>query len=218
MFVALNKSIRRAREALVMSAFRRFAWLSCFAAALAAFAWSPLATAQPGDDSLILVAKPALRDNLYGATILVAKPMSNDRHIGFIVNKPTRVTLGKLFPDHQPSRKVMEPVFLGGPVNSETIFALVQRKDSPGSRSMQITPDLYLVHERDIVDRIIETEADHARFFAGLVLWRPGELESEIRRGFWYVLDADSSLVLRKSTQGMWEELVRGLQQKANTI
>ena len=128
------------------------------------------------------------------------------------------MTLAKLFPDHVPSRKVVEPVFLGGPVNSETIFALVQRKDSPSSRSMQIAPDLYLAHERDVVDRIIETEADHARFFAGLVLWRPGELDAEIRRGFWFVLDADASLVLRKSTQGMWEELVRTQQQKANTI
>lgn len=201
-----------------MSAFSRFAYLGYFAIALVAF-WTASAPAQqPGDEPLILVAKPALRDNLYGATILVAKPLGNKQHIGFIVNKPTRVTLAKLFPDHVPSRKVAEPVFLGGPVNSETIFALVQRKDSPGSRSMQIAPDLYLAHERDVVDRIIETEADHARFFAGLVLWRPGELDAEIRRGFWFVLDADSSLVLRKSTQGMWEELVRSQVQKANTI
>lgn len=201
-----------------MSAFSRFAYLGYFAIALVAF-WTASAPAQqPGDEPLILVAKPALRDNLYGATILVAKPLGNNQHIGFIVNKPTRVTLAKLFPDHVPSRKVVEPVFLGGPVNSETIFALVQRKDSPSSRSMQIAPDLYLAHERDVVDRIIETEADHARFFAGLVLWRPGELDAEIRRGFWFVLDADASLVLRKSTQGMWEELVRSQQQKANTI
>src|SRR4029434_7910127 len=75
---------------------------ACFSAAPPPLAGTPLPSAQPGDASLILVAKPALRDNLYGATILVAKPMSNDRHIGFIVNKPTRVTLGKLFPDHQP--------------------------------------------------------------------------------------------------------------------
>ncbi len=201
-----------------MSALSRFAYLGYFAIALVAF-WTASAPAQQsGDEPLILVAKPALRDNLYGATILVAKPLGNNQHIGFIVNKPTRVTLAKLFPDHGPSRKVAEPVFLGGPVNSETIFALVQRKDSPSSRSMQIAPDLYLAHERDVVDRIIETEADHARFFAGLVLWRPGELDAEIRRGFWFVLDADSSLVLRKSTQGMWEELVRTQQQKANTI
>ena len=201
-----------------MSAFSRFAYLGYFAIALVAF-WTASAPAQQsGDEPLILVAKPALRDNLYGATILVAKPLGNNQHIGFIVNKPTRVTLAKLFPDHVPSRKVAEPVFLGGPVNSETIFALVQRKDSPGSRSMQIAPDLYLAHERDVVDRIIETEADHARFFAGLVLWRPGELDAEIKRGFWFVLDADSSLVLRKSTQGMWEELVRSQVQKANTI
>ena len=201
-----------------MSALSRFAYLGYFAIAIAAFGWTASAPAQPADEPLILVAKPALRDNLYGATILVAKPLGNNQHIGFIVNKPTRVTLAKLFPDHVPSRKVAEPVFLGGPVNSETIFALVQRKDSPGNRSMQIAPDLYLAHERDVVDRIIETEPDHARFFAGLVLWRPGELDAEIRRGFWFVLDADTSLVLRKSTQGRWEELVRTQQQKANMI
>jgi putative transcriptional regulator len=202
-----------------MLAFSRVAHFASLVLALAAFGCAPPAPAQnAGSEPLILVAKPALRDQLYGATILVAKPVGNNQHLGFIVNKPTRVTLGKLFPDHLPSSKVVEPVFLGGPVNSETIFALVQRKDSPGSRSMQIASDLFLAHERDIVDRIIETESDHARFFAGLVLWRPGELDQEIKRGFWYVLDAETSLVLRKSTQGMWEELVKTQQQKANMI
>jgi putative transcriptional regulator len=202
-----------------MHVHSRLTCLASFLIALVVPGWMPAAAAQEAaGEPLILVAKPALRDNLYGATILVAKPMGNNQHIGFIVNKPTRVTLAKLFPEHVPSRKVAEPVFLGGPVNSETIFALVQRKDSPGSRSMQISADLYLAHERDIVDRIIETEADHARFFAGLVLWRPGELDTEIRRGFWYVMDSDSSLVLRRSTQGLWEELVKTQQQKANMI
>jgi len=201
-----------------MQAFSRAVHFASILLALAAFGCAPPAPAQDAGEPLILVAKPALRDALYGATILVAKPVGNNQHLGFIVNKPTRVTLAKLFPEHMPSQKVAEPVFLGGPVNSETIFALVQRKDSPGSRSMQISPDLFLAHERDVVDRIIETESDHARFFAGLVLWRPGELDMEIKRGFWYVLDGETSLVLRKSTQGMWEELVRRQQQKANMI
>jgi putative transcriptional regulator len=202
-----------------MQACSRLGYLGYFLIAVVALGWTAAGRAmEPAEEPLILVAKPALRDQLYGATILVAKPMGNKQHIGFIVNKPTRVTLAKLFPDHLPSRKVAEPVFLGGPVSSETIFALVQRKDSPSTRSMQISSDLYLAHERDVVDQIIETDAEHARFFAGLVLWRPGELEAEIRRGFWFVIDAETSIVLRKSTQGMWEELVRGLQLKANTI
>lgn len=187
------------------------------AAAAIVYTGSALAT-EPDDEPVILVAKPALRDRLYGATILITKPIGNGQHIGFIVNKPTRLTLGRLFPDHAPSRKVTDPVYLGGPVDTELLFALVQRKDSPGEHSLQVTPDLYLAVDREVVDRIIEAEADHARFFAGLVLWRPHELRAEIERGFWYVLDADSSLVLRKPTEGMWEELVKRSQEDARAI
>jgi putative transcriptional regulator len=192
---------------------------ACLLLAVAAFAGTaPARAVEPADEPVILVAKPALRDRLYGATILIASPLSNGQHIGFIVNRPTPVKLGTLFPDHGPSQKVVEPIYLGGPVTVETVFALVQRKDNPDSRSMRLTPDLYLVVDRDLVDRVIESESDRARFYAGVVLWAPGELTAEIERGFWYVDDADVSLVLRKSTAGMWEELVKRLEQRARGI
>jgi len=193
--------------------------LACLLLAVPAFAGTvPARAVEPADEPVILVAKPGLRDRLYGATILIARPLGNGQHIGFIVNRPTPVKLGTLFPDHGPSQKVVEPIYLGGPVNVETVFALVQRKDNPDSRSMRLTPDLYLVVDRDLVDRVIEAEADRARFYAGVVLWAPGELNAEIERGFWYVDDADVSLVLRKSTAGMWEELVKRLEQRARAI
>ena len=202
-----------------MNARRPQAYLAYFVIAVAALACAaPARATEPDDETVILVASPALRDVLYGATILITKPIGNDQHIGFIVNKPTRMTLGRLFPQHGPSQKVTEPVYLGGPVSTELIFALVQRPDSPGSRSLQLMPELYLVLDRELVDRTIEAEADHARFFAGLVLWKPGELRAEIERGFWFVLDADASLVLRKSTEGLWEELVKRSQQKPKGI
>ncbi len=193
--------------------------LFCLLLAVAAFAGTaPARAVEPADEPVILVAKPALRDRLYGATILIARPLGNGQHIGFIVNRPTPVKLGTLFPNHGPSQKVADPVYLGGPVNVETVFALVQRKDSSDSRAMRLTPDLYLVVDRDLVDRVIEVEADRARFYAGVVLWAPGELNAEIERGFWYVDDADVSLVLRKSTAGMWEELVKRLEQRARGL
>jgi putative transcriptional regulator len=200
--------------------FRRY--LAPFANVFIAMAYfvcaAPALAAEPDDEAVILVAKPALRDALYGATILVTKPIGNGQHIGFIVNKPTRMTLGKLFPQHAPSQKVTDPVYLGGPVSTELIFALVQRRESPGRRAMQVMPELYLVLDRELVDRIIEGEPEHARFFAGMVLWRPGELRSEIERGFWNVLDADAKLILRKPTEGMWEELVKRVDQTPKGI
>jgi putative transcriptional regulator len=191
-----------------------------FLLAILALALLPL-EGWPGDDdgdAMILVAKRGLQDRIYGSTILVAKPLGNDRHVGFILNKPSELTLGKLFPDHAPSRKVPDPVFLGGPYGREVIFALVQRKESPGGRSVQITPDLFLAFDSPIVDQIIETDPSHARFFAGLVVWQQGELRQELKRGLWYVHDARTDLVLRKKTDGFWEELVGRLERKANTI
>ena len=116
------------------------------------------------------------------------------------------------------SRKVPDPVFLGGPFGREVIFALVNRKESPGGRSVQLTPELFLPFDSPIVDQIIEKEPQQARFFAGMVVWQQGELRAELKRGLWYVLAAKTDLVLKKKTDGLWEELVGRSERKANTI
>ena len=182
----------------------------------ALFVTFPAAAADLGAP-VILVAKRQLQDRLYGASIIVARPIGQDQHIGFILNRPTQMTLGQLFPQHAPSRKVPDPVFLGGPISSESIFALVQTSKNPGGRSVKLLDNLFAVIDGKLVDDVIEKDPQHARFVAGLVAWRSGELSEEVKRGAWYVLDADSAVVLRKP-DGLWEELVRSAEQHDNGI
>jgi len=184
--------------------------------AAALFVTFPAAAADLGAP-VILVAKRQLQDRLYGASILVVRPIGQDQHIGFILNRPTQMTLGQLFPQHAPSRKVPDPVFLGGPISSESIFALVQTSKNPGGRSVKLLDNLFAVVDGKLVDDVIEKDPAHARFVAGLVAWRAGELSEEVKRGAWYVLDADPAVVLRKP-DGLWEELVRTAEQQANGI
>ena len=191
--------------------------MKSFLGLIAAFFVSWSAAAADIDSPVILVAKPQLTDRFYGATILVARPIGRDQHIGFIVNRPTKVTLGQLFPQHGPSQKVLDPVFVGGPINTESIFALVQTKKNPGGRSVRLLDNLFAVIDGKLVDDVIEKDPSHARFVAGLVAWRTGELDEEIKRGAWYVLSADSALVLR-NPEGLWEELVRNAELRANGI
>lgn len=179
---------------------------------------APLAFATDVTQTVLLVAKRNLRDRLYGSTILVARPIGDERHVGFIVNKPTNLTLGKLFPKHTPSQKVIDPVYLGGPTGPEVIFAMVKGRDSPGGRSLQLAPGLFVAFDSSIVDRIIETQPQQARFLAGMVLWAPNELDEEVRRGLWYTLEPQPDLFLRKSTDGLWEDLVNRSERRANTI
>ena len=166
----------------------------------------------------ILVARPELQDELYRSTILVVTPLGEDRHVGFIVNRPTPITLGKAFPEDGPSQKVVDPVYLGGPYQSQAIFALVQRPDSPGGVSLELMPGLFVAVDGETVDRIIRSEPEHARFVAGMVAWDAGELRDEVERGAWYVLEPDAALALRKPTTGLWEELVRRSKTAANGI
>lgn len=189
------------------SRLRRFC-LVVLACALPALAALPAARAADLGEPVILVAKPELGE-FYRGTVLFARPIANGQHVGFIVNRPTPMTLSKLFPEHAPSRKVVDPVFLGGPVYTNMIFAVVHGSTSPGGRSVPLLDDMFLATDVETVDRIIEQDAQHARFIAGLVAWQPGELQHEVTSGFWYVLEADPDLVFRKSTDGLWEELVR---------
>lgn len=187
-----------------------------FALAIALVLALPAAAADLSE-GMVLVAKRQLRDRYYGATIIVARSIGGDQHIGFIVNRPSQKTLGELFPKHEPSHKVPDPVYIGGPISPESIFALVKKSNNPGGRSVELMPGLYAVFDAKLVDEVIEHDAGHARFMAGIVGWRTGELRDEIRRGAWYVLDADPKLVLR-NPDGLWEELVRRAEQRANLI
>lgn len=172
------------------------------------FAWIAAPGAADLSQPLVLVASPGLKDPIYGHTVLVVKPFGREQHLGFIVNRPTDLTLGKLFPEHGPSQKVADPVFLGGPFDAGAIFALVARPDNPGGNSIEIMPGLFAAHDATVVDRIIEANPENARFVAGLVLWRSGELRQELDIGAWQTMDSDPNLAVR-DPQGMWEELVQ---------
>ena len=82
---------------------RRLSLIPILLAALA-FALLPLEgrPAEPDDGTVILVAKRGLQDKIYGSTILFAKPVGSDRHVGFILNKPSQVTLSSSSPSTPP--------------------------------------------------------------------------------------------------------------------
>ena len=167
------------------------------------------AGAQSQEDAILLVAHPAFRDLEYRQTVLIAAPAPNGGHVGVIINRPTRRSLGSLFPEHEPSKKVVEPVYYGGPFSRGALVALVRADETPGAGSVAIMPHLYMTFRANTIDHVIETTPNDARYFVGYVGWRPGELRTEIDRGLWSVLDADVDTVFRKDTENLWEELLQ---------
>lgn len=166
-------------------------------------------TAAGDDDAVFLVATPRLVDAAYRQTVLLVVPADNNRHIGFIINRPTQRSLSSLFPEHEPSKKVVDPVFFGGPMSRSALFAVVRADKNPGGGSIGLMKDLYFAMRVDVVDKIIETAANDARYYVGYVEWRPGELRTELNRGLWYVMNANREAVFRKNMDTMWDEMQR---------
>ncbi len=158
--------------------------------------------------ALILVARPDFDDPLYGESILFARAIGDGAYVGFIINRPTDVTLADAFPGHRLAKTARAPLYLGGPDEVDAIFALVASHASPGRGAVQLLPDVYLVSEPNAVARMVDAGREEARFFAGAVLWQAGELDEELRQGSWYVLEPEPDLVLPRSTEGLWQRLV----------
>ena len=171
--------------------------------------WSATALAQDEEEAMLLVAHPSFRDVDYRQTVLLAAPAPNGGHIGVILNRPTKRSLSSLFPEHEPSKKVLEPVRYGGPFSRGALVALVKADAAPGAGSVLVMKNLYMAFRVNTIDQVIETHPNDARYYVGYVGWRPGELKTEIERGIWSVLGADMDVVFRKDTEGLWEEMLQ---------
>lgn len=169
----------------------------------------PAQTQAQDDEAVFLVAHPMFRDLDYRQTVLLAAPAPSGGHVGVILNRPTKRSLGSLFPEHEPSKKVVDPVYYGGPFSRGALVALVKADTTPGAGSVRLMKNLFLAFRANTIDHVIESAPNDARYYVGYVGWRPGELRGEIERGLWSVTDADLDVVFRKDTEGLWEELLQ---------
>ena len=166
-----------------------------------------MARAADLSQAVILVASERLAGSLYEETVVLAAPLPQGGHMGFVVNRPTSVKLENLFPEQASTHNVVEPVYAGGPALSRGVFAVTRKAPANGDSVVPLMPGLVVAIDGDTVDRIIETTPNDARYFVGLMIWAPEERDEEIEQGAWNVRPADVDTVLRAGSPGLWKSL-----------
>jgi putative transcriptional regulator len=165
------------------------------------------ATADDSSQAVTLVATDALEGTPFKQTVIVAAPLPNGGHMGFIINRPTDVKLAKVFPDDPSSRRVDAPVSVGGPMLPRAVFALTHKAPDDDSDIVTLMPGLVAVLDAAGVDHILKTTPNDARYFVGLVVWAPEELAVQVDAGVRDVKPADMNRVLRAKSGRLWQEL-----------
>ncbi len=169
------------------------------------------ARAQDFGAPMLLVAVPGTQ-GAYSRTALVVVPGTGG-HAGFILNRASDVKLAAVLPRDPRSAKLAAPVRFGGPLGSKVVYAIVRH--DPGEGAKRLFGDVFMTTGAKTLDRIVEQRPQEARFFAGMVIWLPGELEAQIESGEWMVTRPDAAMVFHRDPDAMWGELVARLSKTA---
>jgi putative transcriptional regulator len=160
----------------------------------------------------LLLSMPQLLDPNFSRTVVLLCKHTDEGAFGLVVNRPL-VTTGTvtvtLDPPVTTERELQ--VWVGGPVELERSWILVGRAPADPQAEdvgIRVADDLYLSTSPDLLRRMLEPEPPpRMRLVIGYAGWGPGQLDGEIIRGDWTVMDADPETVFSEDPSGIWEKL-----------
>lgn len=150
----------------------------------------------------LLVAAPSLLDPNFHRTVALIADHGEDGALGVILNRPAELTVGEGVPELSGALDEDEPLWLGGPVRAEGVIVLAEWEEQDDRRP-RILGDIGLLAPDTGIDDLAE-HARRARAYAGYAGWGPGQLEVELERDDWVVLDATVEDVFCTEPEDLW--------------
>ncbi len=155
-----------------------------------------------------LIAMPGLEDESFSRSVVYLCEHSERGALGLIINKPSDITLKGLFDKVDLSLRredlTKEPVFQGGPVQTERGFVLhepmlmdkSETDESAYASTMTIPGGLEMTTSKDVLEAL-STGAGPRRVLItlGYSSWGEGQLESELAENAWLTVAADLSVI-----------------------
>ncbi len=156
-----------------------------------------------------LVARRQVQDPFFHESVVFMLPPSNTGLVvGLIINKPTRVTLGKLLPTLPEFKGRTDLAYFGGPVDVR-IPSVVFRSPTVPEHATHLYGDVYLTFDADRISRAFQNRQPGytPRLFLGRAQWSPAQLRNEIRQGGWYKVQAEGDLIFSHDPHSLWRTL-----------
>jgi len=171
-------------------------------------------------NGVFLVAKPEMFDpNFRETVVLITQPEVGGGPLGVIVNRPLDARLSEVIPGATQVPEQFDRIYRGGPVEPNGLLLLVRSQVRP-EHSLQVLQDVYLSGDGGLIEQIVRGEASVAAFraYAGYSGWAPGQLQAELARGGWYLIQADADMVFTADASTMWPELIRRIATKRTLL
>ena len=154
----------------------------------------------------LLVATELVSGDIFVQSVVLVLQYDETGAMGLVVNRPTEVGMDELVVDDDAISNYSGPIYWGGPVQMNSLRALMQTDKAPGGAE-RIVDSVYLVSVNDALKNAPQ-DVPGLRLFIGFAGWDPGQLDHEMARGSWHVVPASVDFVFAKDPGQLWKQLV----------
>ena len=165
-----------------------------------------------------LIAMPGVEDASFSRSVVYLCEHSERGALGLIINKPTPISLEGLFEkvDLSLGREdlTLQPVFQGGPVQTERSFVLHEamrgpqesEDESPYASTMTIPGGLEMTTSKDVLEALAHGAGPRRVLVTlGYSAWGEGQLESELAENSWLTVGADVTVIFETPVQERYD-------------
>ncbi len=163
----------------------------------------------------VLLSGEALKDPNFDSSVVLICVHNSEGTYGLVLNRVAHMPLGEIF-EGLNSLQLNREIFMGGPVRQEEL-QILQITNNAAEGAFEILPGYYLGGKWDDFSQIIESDPASVKFFLGYSGWSPGQLESEIKAGAWYVYNVALEKLFAH-TEKLSAEPISDLARYLNTI
>lgn len=157
----------------------------------------------------ILISSPDASGDIFSRSVVLIIEHNADGAFGLILNKKN-----KQLSQHLHDIFGLEiDAYEGGPVENDKTFFIVKGKPV-NDFFLEINEDFYLTEDIEtIVTEVISSRLaiSDMKVFSGYSGWSAGQLNAEVARKFWTVVNSYNLDYTSENTQSLWKNIMQNL-------
>lgn len=163
----------------------------------------------------MLVASPQMIDPFFGRAVIMMCEHSSSGSMGLIINRPLSVTFDSVLDQLKVAhdQTLSGQVLWGGPVMPEAGFMISRGPIAdPPPEVMRINENILVSSSKVMLEKAAAGDVPPPYYLClGYAGWGAGQLDSEIQRGTWIVLDLDEEVIFSTPLDDRWDTALASL-------
>lgn len=175
-------------------------------------AFVPVQSKNPDEVAVgkLLVASRDLADPIFAKTVVLVVHSDADGVLGLMLNRRSDIPLSRVLDHFEAAKDRSDPVYLGGPVETPTVFALLQSRTKVEDAE-SILNGIYFINTKPVFEKVMSARPKPGVFhvYLGYAGWTKKQLQNEIQVGAWFIFPAYPRVIFGADPDSLWREMIR---------